>query len=152
MSSEVMPLGGMTTLDLMQLRASLDAQAAPLRAQLKSLDATMELVDSALWEKLPEVNGEAQPISHAFPDGTVVSVKQKTTQRYIPAEGQSDQFWQWVRDGNRWEFTGRTLIQAAVEKWAAEHTNPFTGAASLPPHVTTMQTKSVVVKVQKVGP
>jgi hypothetical protein len=112
-----------TTSELMSFAAEQHARAKSLKAELAQVEAVIEGLEELLLERIPP---GLDSMAHVTQDGTKVTVKTKTSERYQPARGESDAFWSWAQTNGRWDMASRTVLQAGVKQFIAD-----TGA--LPP-------------------
>jgi hypothetical protein len=119
-----------STSDLMQFYSEQHKLAKDLKAQLAQVEAIIEGLEEILLERVP---AGLESMSHVTPTGTKVTVKARVTERYQPARGESDAFWNWAQANGQWGMTSRTVLQAGVKQFIAD-----TGA--LPPGMELVST------------
>lgn len=137
-----------TTLDLMAMYATCEQQLAALKQQSESLSAFQATIAKQLTDRL-DPNDMGAQFAHTFPDGRSVSVARKVQERWVPIDGQSDDFWGWVfKAGVAEQFCPRTLKQEGVDQWRAAHKTQLMPDGELPPFIKRMTIVSPKIGVK----
>lgn len=144
----VAPTAGQpTTLDLMRMYVVMTQRAAAIKAEAEQLAAMMKTIELTLGSKL-DPNDDEAAFKHQFEDGVKVHVGKKKRERWVPIDGQSNEFWNWVfTSGHAMQFCTRELKQEGVDAWRETHRTPLMPDGELPPFVKRMSIVSPVVEV-----
>lgn len=138
---------GPTTLDLMRMYAVMEQRKTTLKTEIEQLDAFQKTIEDQLGARLQ--SDDDAHFAHTFDDGLTVTVKRKKSERWIPIDGQSDEFWNWVHSNNLGaQFCTRTLKQDGVDQWREAHRTSVMPDGELPPFVKKMTTTTPTVGVK----
>ena len=128
----------LSTLDLMQMYASMEVRLKALKAELEQINALQTTVSDELAGRLDPNDLEAA-FAHTFPNGVTVQVQRQAQERWVPVDGQSDEFWGWVFNNNlAQQFCTRALKQEGVDTWRAAHKTAMMPEGELPPFIKRM--------------
>ena len=115
-----------------------------LTREMEALAAAMGTLEQQLTERLPP---ETDAYAHKFSNGVTVQVSRKESERWVPVDGQSDEFWGWVWANNLGQqFSSRVLKQEGVDKWRDAHRTATMPDGELPPFI-----KRMTIVTPKVG-
>lgn len=144
----VAPAAGQpTTLDLMRMYVVMEQRLGAIKAEAEQTVAMMKTIELMLTAKLDPDDDEAA-FKHKFEDGVTVRVAKKSRERWVPIDGQSNEFWNWVFTSNlAQQFCTRDLKQEGVDQWRAAHRTPIMPDGELPPFIKRMTITSPVVEV-----
>lgn len=129
-----------TTRDDMEMYAALAARVKVLKASLAQAENLQAALAATLVARLPPEDNAAK-YAHTFGHGVTVTVGWKESKRWVPVDGQSDDFWSWVQAESMWQFTTRTLKQEGVDTYIAAN-------GGLPPFVKQMTSVAPDVRVK----
>jgi hypothetical protein len=136
----------------MELYASTEQRAKVLALEQEQLGALQASLSQQLVDRLPPGDTEAQ-FAHTFPNGITVVVSRKVQERWVPIDGQSDEFWTWVFSNNLApQFTTRALKQDGVDQWRRTHQTPDAPDGALPPYIKRMSIVKPHVGVKGLTP
>lgn len=108
-----------TLADYVRALHSVKQERTALSARDKELKETEEGLEILILQSMPEGSDR---ISFTVDEhGTQRTVIRGTKVRYATAEGQADEFFNWVRETGNIHFMNRTVKQAEVESHQAEH-------------------------------
>lgn len=126
-----------TTSELLEFYAQQSRELKSLKAQVEQIGTVLSGIEEILIERMPE---EIESMAHTTPDGAKMKITRKQSERHQPKGGQSDDFWQWAKENNRWDMASRTVLQAGVKQYEAEH-------GELPPHIELVTTPKLNITV-----
>lgn len=132
----------METTELMQQYAVLEQERSRLQLQLDRLSDAQKVVAAELAQRIP---AESTSMGYTLTNGVKVVVEKKTTSRFVPVDGQSDNFWGWVKENAKWDLVGRTVLQKGVSAYLEAH-------KTLPPHLRTMTVTEPTIRVTFTNP
>jgi hypothetical protein len=142
------PAAGPSTLDLMTMYATMAARQKTLTQELEQLAALMKTIELSLAAKLDPEDTEAS-YQATLPSGVTVRVAKHSRERWVPIDGQSNDFWNWVfTTGRAQEFCTRELKQEGVDVYRAAHRTPIMPEGELPPFIKRMTIVSPKVEVK----
>lgn len=132
-----------TTADLLAFYAEKHAEKKRLDAELTALSAILDGIEEIVMDRMPV---EIDSMNHTTESGVRLKISRKTTNRFQPAAGKSDDFWNWVRTNQVWTMTSRTVLQTGIEAWRMANDN------QLPPFIEVATTSKLSVSVTTPAP
>ena len=126
-----------TTSDLLEFYTETKARLKTLEAEVEQAESILAGISEIVMERMPP---EADAMNHTTTSGAKLKLTRKETERHQPKGGQSDDFWAWVKENRRWDMASRTVLQAGVKQYEADH-------GVLPPHIERVVTSKLNITV-----
>lgn len=148
------PEGEPSTAELIDFYAEQHTLLKNAKAEVSRLEHILDGLDEILLERMP--TGSDSTI-YTTTGGARVKLTRSETNRFQTKPGKADEFWAWVKEGSRWEFTSRTVLQSAVKEFMASRAhltsdNPLEPVNLLPPFIEAVSTPKLGVTVTLPAP
>ena len=148
------PDGEPTTESLIEFYAEQHSQLKRAKAEVSRLEQILDGLDEILLERMP-TGSDSTTFTTA--KGARVKLTRTIARRFQTTPGKADQFWAWVREGSRWEFTSRTVLQSAVKDYETSRVglvsdNPLAPISHLPPFIEAVEQTKLSATVTTPAP